>query len=90
MSPTVITYIGFVVAMLILAWGGIELGRRYFARRRIDTRTMNVWVPLNPNTSKPPDDPLLDTDDDDTEDPLTDIHRRAKQNGHHTQTRKLL
>jgi hypothetical protein len=92
MNPTVITYIGFVVAVLILAWGGIELGKRYFAHRRIDARAMNAWVPLKPDSvsAEPPNDPLPNTDEDDAEDPLSDIHRRAKQNGHYSQSKKLL
>lgn len=94
MSPTVVTYIGFVVAALILGWAGVELGRRYFRRRTLDARTMNSWVHFKPNSIDHAEYPMpaVDVEDDDDEEelPRKDIHTRAQQNGHHSESKKLL
>lgn len=94
MSPTVVTYIGFVVAALILGWAGVELGRRYFRRRKLDARTMNSWVHFKPNSIDHAEYPMpavdVEEDDDEEEPPRKDIHTRAQQNGHHSESKKLL
>jgi hypothetical protein len=93
MSPTVVTYIGFVVAALILGWAGVELGRRYFRRRKLDARTMNSWVHFKPDSIDHAEYPMPAVDveeDDDEEPPRKDIHTRAQQNGHHSESKKLL
>lgn len=92
MSPTVVTSIGFVVAALILLWACVEIGRRYVRqRKKVDVRTINSWVPLQPTTEDSPEDSLPDTEEEDQEDvSRADIHARAKQNGHYSESQKLL
>lgn len=81
MNPTVITYLGFFAAALILLWAGIEIGRRLYKRKKIDPRIMNSWLPLHPSTT--------DTEDGEEDDAQTDLSSRAQQNGHYSESKKL-
>lgn len=81
MTPVVVTYIGFVVAILILLWGMLIVGKRYFVRGRgasskhgkrylarrgaANGRNMNAWVPLKTTATESPEDSLTDLDEDD-------------------------
>ena len=47
MYPMPIEYLGFVVAALILGWAVIELNRRYFRQRKVDSKPLNTWVKLD-------------------------------------------
>lgn len=88
MDPVIFTYIGFVVVALILIWAAIELGR--YISKRTGTPTKRTWVKLDttrPNileelqpTSSP---------EDQEETPEPSIQTRAKQNGHHSESRQL-
>jgi hypothetical protein len=89
MSLVVVTYIGFFVAALILTWGLVELSRRFYRWKKIDKKTINSWVPLNPISANAMEDPTLDSDEQD-EDPRLDIRTRAKQNGHYSPSNKTL
>ena len=44
MYPTLIEYLGFIVAALILGWAIIEISRRYLRQRRVESLPMNTWV----------------------------------------------
>jgi len=92
MSPVFVTYIGFVVAALILSWGLFVVGKRYFVRRRnVSSRLMNTWVPLKPTIVESPEDSLPDIDEDDQEeDSRADLHTRSQQNGHYSESKKML
>ncbi len=80
MNPTVITYLGFFVAVLIIVWAGTEMGRRLYKRKKIDTRVINTWVPLQPSSSAETEN---DKQDDDLSPP------RSQQNGHYSESKKL-
>ena len=93
MSPIIVTYFGFVVAALILIWGVAVLSRRYSGRRKADTNAPNTWVPLRPSVPARPDimrDPIVSPDDDQDETANSDLHTRAKQNGHYSESKKPL
>ena len=92
MSPVFVTYIGFVVAALILLWGLFVVGKRYIVRRRkVDTRLMNAWVPLKPAITESPEDSVPDIDEDDQEeDSRADLQTRSQQNGHYSESKKML
>ena len=78
-----ITYIGFFVAALIIAWAVVEIGRRFYKRGKIDSRVMNTWVSLQPSAR-------AETENDDQDDSLQqDTHDRARQNGHYSESKKL-
>lgn len=91
MDPTVtlVEYIGFVVAALIIIWGVIELGKRIYTRKHVDVVSPQAWVrydSVRPDTSEE----SLSDGDDDEEAPEPDIHTRAKQNGHYSESKKPL
>lgn len=91
MSPTLVTYIGFFVAISILIWGVIELGRRWYGRRSIHPQAMNSWVPLKPTSlDRDAIENLSASTEDDEEDLRQDSRSRAEQNGHYSQSKKTL
>src|SRR5579883_925955 len=49
----VITYIGFVVAILILLWGVLIVSRRYLWRGTSRPESADVWIPLKTNELHP-------------------------------------
>jgi hypothetical protein len=83
MNPTVITYLGFFVAALIILWAGIELGRRFYKRKKIDARVMNTWLPLQPSAAAETEDTEVDNDTE------ANIPPRAQQNGHYSESKKI-
>ena len=91
MSPIFVTYLGLVVAACILAWGVLELNQRWYGRRRMRHQVMNTWVPLNPTAADRDitEDPGTHADGDE-ETPQPNIHSRAQQNGHYSESKKTL
>ncbi|HEX6483352.1 MAG TPA: hypothetical protein VF043_31285 [Ktedonobacteraceae bacterium] len=91
MDPTVtlIEYIGFVVAALIIIWAVIELGRRMYAKKNFDPGSPDTWARLNAIRPPAEEESLSDVDDEE-EGHESDIHARAKQNGHHSKSKKPL
>jgi hypothetical protein len=79
MHPTVITYIGFFVAALILIWAVVEMGRRFYKRKKIDARVVRTWIPLQASTEIETES----TTHEDTSPP------RSQQNGHYSESKKL-
>jgi len=94
MDPTIVQYLGFIVAALILIWAMVELGRWRYRRKKLGTRALTNWTKLD--STRPEallEESLLlpDADDEDQEEkPEHDIHTRAQQNGHYSQSKKLL
>ena len=86
MNPLLVTYIGFIVAVGILLWGVIEVFRRQYGRKKIDSSAMNTWVPLKPTSLDMHDDPVSDEDHDDQ----PDMNAKAQQNGHYSESKKKL
>ena len=91
MSPTFVTYLELVVAACILVWSVLELSQRWYGRRRKRHRVMNTWVPLNPTAGDRDiaEGPLANADGDE-ETPQPNIHSRAQQNGHYSESKKTL
>ena len=79
MNPTVITYSGFFVAALILIWAVVEMGRRFYKRKKIDAHVVRTWIPLQASTEIETES----TTNDDTSPP------RSQQNGHYSESKKL-
>lgn len=95
MNPMTAQYLGFVVVTLILIWAVIELNRRISRRRTSERRsTQGQWIQLNarriddeetgPATPEPAESEEVFEDND------TEIHTRAKQNGHYSESKKTL
>ena len=83
MNPILITYIGFFVAALILAWAIFEMGRRIYRHRRMNAGSMNTWVSLRPSSPT-----SISPELDDEEKPRTNHHARSQQNGHYSESKK--
>ena len=92
MNPTLVQYIGFVVAALILCWAVVELKRRYLRQKKADLKPMDTWVQLDSTLTGESEEPLLIEDSEEEKEEVLepDIHTRAQQNGHHTESKKLL
>jgi hypothetical protein len=92
MNPTQIEYLGFVVAALILGWAIIEISRRYFRQRRVDSKPLNTWVKLDSTFEGDIDKSLLDVESDEEEESVSEanIQIKAQHNGYHSESKKLL
>jgi hypothetical protein len=91
MDPTVVEFIGFIVASLILTWAAMELNRRYFRQRKVNVKPPNAWARFDSTHMDDAEVSLPGDPDDDQEDtPEPGIHTRAQQNGHHSESKKLL
>lgn len=90
MSPMIVTYIGFVVAILILLWGVLVVSRRYWWRGNVRRRA-DVWIPLKPEGLQALDEPeQADEEESDKEALNLDFRARAQQNGHYSESKKSL
>ena len=99
MNPTLIVYLGFVVAALILIWAVIEINQRLTRHKKIDARDLSnqgSWVKLDStriNASEellPADVDENDNEGDQDDTPEHNQHTRAQQNGHYSESKKPL
>jgi hypothetical protein len=95
MDITVLRYIVFIVAALILIWAAFEVRSRLVRRRKQDVRALNTWVKLDARTvaqNIEESRPLPMEENDEQEEPgdQADVHSRAQQNGHYTPSKKTL
>jgi len=91
MDPTVVQYIGFGVAILILIWAAVEMSRRYSRRKKVGMEALDVWVKMESARAVPPEEPPPDPETDDREETSEEnIHTRAQQNGHYSESKKPL
>ncbi len=92
MNPTLIEYLGFVVAALILGWAIIAISRRYFRQRRVDSKPLNTWVTLDSTLEDDIDKSLPDEESDEEAESVAEanIQIRAQHNGYHSESKKLL
>jgi hypothetical protein len=92
MNPTLIEYLGFVVAALILGWAIIEIRRRYPRQRRVNSKPLNTWVALDSTLEDDIEKSLPDEESDEDEESVAEanIQIRAQHNGYHSESKKLL
>ena len=64
----------------------IELNRRYFRQRKVDSKPLNTWVKLDSTFE---DDVESSLPDEESE-PEANIQIRAQHNGYHSESKKLL
>jgi len=99
MNHTLVTYLGFVVAVLIITWAVVEMSSRYrrahrrqSGQRVTTSSSANRWVTFKPDMTS--DDELLPGESVDAEDtlevPPSDSQSRPKQNGHYSQSKHPL
>ena len=92
MNPTLIEYLGFGVAALILGWAIIEIRRRYLRQRRVDSKPLNTWVTLDSTLEDDIEKSLPAEESDEDEEIVAEanIQIRAQHNGYHSESKKLL
>lgn len=91
MNPTLVTFGGLVVAVLIITWAVTELAQRYSRQKKAGTQAHNAWVIVRPTTTHSSEDVSSSPQDAGNEGALdTELYKRAKQNGHHSQSKKPL
>lgn len=92
MNPTLVEYLGFVVAAFILGWAIVEIIRRYFRQRRVDSRPLNTWVKMDSTLEDEFEKSLPDDESDEDEENVAEanIQIRAQHNGYHSESKKLL
>ena len=99
MNPTLWSYVGIVVAVLIFIWAAVEIGSRFNRRKKPNKQTLNTWIPLDSNRSdvvqeeppfvRPDSKPNSSNEEDEQEDEAQhNLHIRAQQNGHYSQSKK--
>ena len=92
MNPQLLTYFGFVVALLILIWAVLEIRSRLARARRKKMNEGTTWVKfdsISPDTAQ--EEPLLPEEDEEQEEkPEHNLQTRAQQNGHYSESKKLL
>jgi len=90
MDDLTLRYIAFVVAVLILIWGVIQLNQRLQRSRKGKPKELNTWTRLDAASPDTIEDLPPDVDYDDQEEtPDASIHVRAKQNGHYSESKKI-
>jgi len=70
-------------------WVIIELSKRFSVRKKIDTRTMDTWVTLKPGSAEIAEEPPA-IDNEQEEVPELNIRTKARQNGHHSESKKSI
>lgn len=91
MDPTVVQYIGFGVVILILIWATVEMSRRYSRHKKIGMQALDLWVKMDSSRTAPTEEPPPDIDTEEREEsPEENIHTRAQQNGHYSESKKPL
>jgi hypothetical protein len=92
MYPTLIEYLGFIVAALILGWAIIEISRRYLRQRRVDSQPMNTWVTFDSTLEDDVEKSSLGEESDEEEESASEakLQIRAQHNGYHSESKKLL
>jgi hypothetical protein len=95
MNPMLWSYLGFVVAILIFIWAAVEIGSRFNRRRKPNRQTLNTWIPLDSNRSdvvqeEPPLVRPRNEEDEQEDEAQRNLHIRAQQNGHYSQSKKPL
>ena len=94
MNPSIVGYLGFVVAALILIWAAFILTSRY-TRKKISSKNLNTWVKLDASPLESMEEPLPlvadedgDRDEDEEETAEQSLRTRAQQNGHYSESKK--
>ncbi|WP_376797567.1 hypothetical protein [Thermogemmatispora sp.] len=90
MDETVLGYIGFVVAALILAWAALEIGKRLstFRRTGTGTETADRWIKLDPAQLNQLEEMAPEASLDDDEDEPLHPPMRSQLNGHYSNKSK--
>lgn len=86
MDSTVVQYIVFILAALVLIWAVVGLNRRLLRHSRPDARSFKTWVEFDTRRPEAREDPAPLFDEEEEEE--AELHTRARQNGHHAESQK--
>jgi len=86
MDPTVVQYIVFILAALVLIWAVVLLNRRLLRHDRPDARSFKAWVEFDTKRPEAREEPAPVVDDSEEEE--AELHMRARQNGYHAESQK--
>lgn len=92
LDPLKIQFVALVVAVLILGWAIVVLSRRYFRERALASKQLNGWMKLDSTLDDDNEEqlPVQESDEEEERVPESDVRIKAQQNGHHTESKKLL
>ena len=95
MDLTVLRYIVFIVAVIILIWAAFELRSRQVRRKKLNDETLGAWVKLDFTNAQLVEEGPLSLPEEEKNKPEeqteeSDIHTRAQQNGHYMPSKKTL
>jgi|GEM_PF-2700627 len=94
MNLTVVTFIAFVVAVLIVMWAVTEMTSRYMRQKQAHTKALTTWVTIKPIT--PPEAALSKNEgaiSEGTTEGITDAElnkHAARHNGHYSHHKSSL
>lgn len=86
MDSTLVPYIIFILAALVIIWGVVALNKRISRHNGPDARAIKSWVELDTKQPEAREDPSPIVDDEEEE--IAEFHARARQNGHHAESQK--
>jgi hypothetical protein len=89
MDSTIVQYVGFIVAALILIWAVIEINRRFERRRKIDPRSPHTWIRMDANQPDTSEEALPAPGDETPAATEPDLQTRARQNGHYSESKRV-
>ena len=90
MNEPLLKYLAFIVAAAILIWGVMELNKRLYRHKKMGPKSPHTWIKLDAVGPDAEEDESSDLEYDDQEEmPQPDIHTRAQQNGHHSESEKI-
>ena len=89
MDSIIVQYVLFVLAALILIWAVIVLNKRLYRRNGSHSGAPNTWMKLDTRRHEAKEEPSSGAAfDDEEEEEEIELHARARQNGHHTESQK--
>ncbi len=88
MNETVLGYIGFVVAALILAWAALVVGKRIGSYRRTPMEMSDRWIRMDPTQLSALED--IPSSEELEEELQENPDARAQQNGHYSNKSKRM
>lgn len=94
MDPTAFAqYAGFIVAALILIWGIMIVSRRYYPKHKKTSteEALGTWVRLDSTRVGAMEERLSDKNEESLEEGSEESsYTRAQQNGHYSESKKML
>ena len=82
MNPTVITYVGLMVAASILVWGTITIVQHTRRHTKAPIRPPDSWITIRPFSS-------VDEVAEKEPNPLLDAYLRGQQSGYYSRSKKI-